>query len=243
MSNNYYIVPDKYWYRVHFANDSTFFMGSEKFYEKNDNCTSELSDVEPLWFEYVNRSMNPELFKTDIHALFKANEDIEVIFDDRIKDVVSSDITTYKDIGDIGEALVCGHEKMRLKISGYDDFVKMVKIVDGPSYHQGFDIDSFEADGTEDHRYIEVKTTISKKKLQLYSFRMSLNEWRVAGTIKDHYYVYRLMLSEKEKTMFILRNPVALYKTDKIEAEPRNGMEISFSEDIFKATELLVWKK
>ena len=226
-----------------FDKDETFFKGYEKFYGRNNYGTYELTEIEPLWFEYVNRSMKPELFKTDLHTIFKPEEAIEVVFDDRIRDVVSSESTTTKDIGNIGEALVCGHERMRLKINGYEEFIKLVKIVDSPSYHPGFDIDSFEADGTEDHRYIEVKTTISKKKIQLYGFHMSVNEWRVAGTIKEHYCVYRLMLSEKDKTLFILRNPVGLYKTDMIDAEPRDGMEISFSEDIFKPTELLVWKK
>ncbi len=87
------------------------------------------------------------------------------------------------------------------------------------------------------------KTTISKKRIQLYGFHMSVNEWRVAGTIKEHYCVYRLMLSENDKTLFILRNPVGLYKSDKIYAEPRDGMEISFSEDDFNPTKLLVWKR
>lgn len=141
------------------------------------------------------------------------------------------------------EALICGHEKMRLKINGYDEFVRLVQIVDSPSYHPGFDIDSFEGDGTENHRYIEVKTTVSKKKIQLYGFHMSTNEWRVANTIKEHYCVYRLMLSEEDRILYILRNPVALYKEDKIEAEPRNGMEISFSTDTFDKTELLTWKE
>jgi hypothetical protein len=72
---------------------------------------------------------------------------------------------------------------------------------------------------------------------------MSPNEWRVAGTIKEHYYVYRLMLSEQDKTLFVLRNPVALYKADKIDAEPRDGMEISFTEEQFKPTKLLVWRR
>ena len=85
------------------------------------------------------------------------------------------------------------------KIKGYDNFIRLIQIVDSPSYHPGFDIDSFEADGTEDHCYIEVKTTISKKKIQMYGFHMSPNEWRVASTIKEHYCVYRLMLSEQDK--------------------------------------------
>ena len=242
-----------------FAEDDTFFTGYERFYKKRNLDTSELSKVEPLWFDYVNRSMKPDLFKTDIRNLLSPDEDIDVVFDEsltpsdsveieeafenRIQHVVTSSDKTTKDISNLGEALICGHEKMRLKLHGYEEFVRLVQIVDSPSYHPGFDIDSYEADGTEDHRYIEVKTTISKQKIQMYGFHMSPNEWRVAGTIKEHYCVYRLMLSEKDKTLIILRDPVRLYKTDKIEAEPRDGMEISFSTDSFEPTTLLSWKK
>ena len=226
-----------------FNTDKTFFKGYEDFYGRNNYETSEISDIEPLWFDYVNKSMKPDLFKSDIRSILNPDEEIDVVFDDRIKDVVTSDTKTTKDIGNIGEALVCGHEKMRLKIKGYDNFIRLIQIVDSPSYHPGFDIDSFEADGTEDHCYIEVKTTISKKKIQMYGFHMSPNEWRVASTIKEHYCVYRLMLSEQDKTLFILRNPVALYKTDMIDAEPRDGMEISFTEEQFKPTELLLWRR
>ena len=226
-----------------FNTDKTFFKGYEDFYGRNNYETSEISDIEPLWFDYVNKSMKPDLFKSDIRSILKPDEEIDIVFDDRIKDVVTSDTKTTKDIGNIGEALVCGHEKMRLKIKGYDNFIRLIQIVDSPSYHPGFDIDSFEADGTEDHCYIEVKTTISKKKIQMYGFHMSPNEWRVASTIKEHYCVYRLMLSEQDKTLFILRNPVALYKTDMIDAEPRDGMEISFTEEQFKPTELLLWRR
>ena len=226
-----------------FAKDDTFFKGYERFYGKKFVETSELSAIEPLWFDYVNESLNPNLFKTDLRTIFKREDEIDVVFDDRIKDIVTSDNKTTKDVGNLGEAIICGHEKMRLKINGYEDYVKLVQIVDSPSYHPGYDIDSFEADGTQDHRYIEVKTTISKHQIQMYGFHMSPNEWSVAGTIKDHYCVYRLMLSENEKKLFILRDPVRLYKTDMIDAEPREGMEISFKSDTFEPTKLLAWKK
>ena len=225
-----------------FKDDKTWFNGYDSFYNRKNIETLELTKIEPDWFEYVNNSMKPDLFKTDIQAMFEQKGQIDVVFDDRIKEVVTSDDKTMKDIGNLGEAMICGHEKMRLKLKGYDDFIRLIQIVDSPSYHPGFDIDSYEADGTEDHRYIEVKTTVSKKKIQMYGFHMSPNEWRVAGTIKEHYCVYRLMLSEQEKILYVLRNPVSLYKTDKIEAEPRNGMEISFSTETFKPTELLTWK-
>lgn len=228
---------------MQFVNDTTFFDGYEQFYSRKSFETSEISKVEPLWFEYVNSSMNPERFKTDIRTFFKEEDEVSLLFDDRIKDVVSSEDKTLKDIGNLGEALICGHEKMRLKINGYEQFVRLVQIVDSPAYHPGFDIDSYEADGTEEHRYIEVKTTISKMPIQQYGFHMSPNEWRVASTISNHYCVYRLMLSEYDKTLIILRNPVHLYKTDKIMADPRDGMEITFSSNDFKPTELLTWKR
>ncbi|MEE3416174.1 MAG: DUF3883 domain-containing protein [Prevotella sp.] len=226
-----------------FVNDKTWFDGYERFYGKKDLKASMLSQVEPLWFEYVNDSMRPDLFRTDVRSLFNKDESIDIIFDDRIKSVISSDDSTTKDIGNLGEAIICSHEKMRLKINGYEDFVKLVQVVDGPSYHPGFDIDSYEADGTEDHRYIEVKTTISKRQIKMFGFHMSPNEWRVANTIKEHYCVYRLMLSEDSKTLFVLRNPVHLYKTDKIEAEPRDGMEITFDGNTFEQTKILAWKR
>lgn len=226
-----------------FANDITWFSGYDSFYKKETIETMDLSKIEPLWFEYVNNSMKPDLFKTDICSIIGQDEEIDVVFKERIKDIVTSDDKTTKDIGSLGEAIVCGHEKMRLKISGYEKFIRFIQIVDSPTYHPGFDIDSFEADGTEDHRYIEVKTTISKQKIQMYGFHMSPNEWRVAGTIKEHYCIYRLMLSEREKILFVLRNPVALYKNDKIEAEPRDGMEIIFSTEQFEPTKLLSWKR
>lgn len=225
-----------------FAKDTSFFDGYEHFYKRNDVTTSEISAIESRWFEYVNNSMRPDLFKTEWNSILKSMGDVNIVFENRIKDVVTSDQITTKEIGNLGEAIICGHEKMRLKLNGYEDFVRLVQVVDSPSYHPGFDIDSYEADGTEAHRYIEVKTTISKYKVQMYGFHMSANEWRVASTIKEHYCVYRLMLSEEEKTLFVLRDPVKLYKTDQIEADPRDGMEITFPFDKFEPTDLLTWR-
>lgn len=244
ITNGYYYLKGNEVVAIQkFRDDKTWFNGYNSFYGKKNIETMELTKIEPEWFEYVNNSMKPDLFKTDVQATFGQTGTIDVVIDDRIKEVVSSDDRTMKDIGNLGEAMICGHEKMRLKVNGYEEFVRLVQIVDSPSYHPGFDIDSYEADGTEDHRYIEVKTTISKKKIQMFGFHMSPNEWRVAGTIKEHYCIYRLMLSEQDKILYVLRNPVSLYKTDKIEAEPRNGMEISFSTELFKPTELLTWKE
>lgn len=243
-SNGYYFLKGNETDAVStFRNDTTWFGGYDSFYGKKDIVVNELSKIEPLWFEYVNDSMNPNLFRSSIHSVFEKNKAIEVVVDERISELIKSNDATKKDIGFLGESIVCGHEMMRLKLNGYDKYIRLVRIVDRPAYHPGFDIESYEADGTNNHRYIEVKTTISKNKIQVFGFHMSTNEWDVAETIKEHYCVYRLMLSEKESVLYVLRDPVSLYKSDKISASPRNGMEVSFSVDDFEPTELLKWKK
>ncbi len=235
----YYLAPNQEKSIKALASESTYFTGYDSLYIDPNLNIKQVADKEIDWFQYVNENLNPDKFKTDVTTLISSGETIAVIIEERIKEIVTSEDTTKKDVGNIGETLVHGHEIARLQIAGYPDLAKLVQIVDSPSYHPGFDIDSFEGDEKAIHRYIEVKTTISKQKLQIFSFHMSPNEWSVAETHRNHYYVYRLTLSAKDKVLYILKNPVGLYKTDKIEASPRNGMEITFDATKFKTTELL----
>jgi hypothetical protein len=225
-----------------FANDTTSFGGYNSFYHQREIRNEEISAIEPQWFAYVSESMDKDLFKTEISSIFHQEDKITVVWDNQVKELLSNGNKTTKDIGNIGEAIVCGHEKMRLKISGFDDLIAMVKIVDSPSFRPGYDIESREGDGTRAIRYVEVKTTISRKKINQFGFHMSPHEWDVADTSREHYCVYRLMLSTEDKILYILRNPVGLYKSDKINASPRQGMEITFNINDFKREELLQWK-
>ncbi len=67
---------------------------------------------------------------------------------------------TTKDIGDIGESLVHGHECMRMKLGGREDLIHLIKRIP-TQFAVGYDISSVELN--ECKRYIEVKTTISSK--------------------------------------------------------------------------------
>lgn len=223
-----------------FIEDSSFFTNYDRFYTNSYIDTADVSAQESLWYEYVEKQMNPDLFKTDVVQLFKESCDIPKIHKERIDYVLTNSQATTKDTGNIGEAIVEGHEKIRLVSAGFPELSKRVKIVDCCGYHPGYDIDSFEGDVDQIHRYIEVKTTISKHKIQQFDFHMSPNEWSVAATQREHYYVYRLMLSAEEMILYILKNPVKLYKSDKIEATPRNGMEIHFEKEKFSTTDVLV---
>jgi len=226
-----------------FVNDKSFFNGYERFYDKDDITNEEVSCVESDWFRYVSDTLDKDKFKTDVSQLFEKDENVTVIYDEQINDLFDKSDVNTKNIGDVGEALIYGHEKMRLKINGYEELMKYVRIVDNPATRPGYDIESREGDGTRDIRCVEVKTTISHKKMNLYGFHMSTHEWDVASTFNKHYCVYRLMISKKDKVLYILRDPVALYKNDKIFASPRDGMEITFNENEFEKSELLVWKE
>lgn len=241
-SNGYFILkPDSLVELKTFVEDTSYFDGYEQFYSVSDLKPWMLSKVESDWFDYVNNLVDPQKFKTGIRSVLD-NSELNVIFEDRIAQILNNDNTTTKDIGNIGESIIYSHEKQRLKLAGYEEMLHLIAIVDSPSYHPGYDIDSLEGDGTNHHRYIEVKTTISKQKINLFSFHMSPNEWAVAETHREHYYVYRLMLSSQDKTLYILRNPVSLYKKDEIKASPRNGMEVSFDSEKFNPEKLLVWQ-
>lgn len=224
-----------------FVDDNSYFDGYEQFYGVRNLKPSMLAPVECDWFSYVDNLLDPNRFKTDVVSLL-AGSKVTVLVEKRISEILDDGNSTMKDIGNIGEAIIFSHEKMRLKLAGYEDLLHRIAIVDSPSYHPGYDIDSLEGDGTRNHRYIEVKTTISKQKIKLYGFHMTPNEWDVANTTREHYCIYRLMLSANDKTLYILRNPVALYKNDQIDATPRDGMEVSFEASRFTPEPLLVWQ-
>lgn len=235
----FYLAPNEAESIRAIASDTSFFHGYDHLYGAEYVSNQQISAIEVDWFRYVNDNLNPHKFKTDISKIFEKKQSITLVVDDRINSLLTSEDTTTKDVGNIGESLIHGHEIARLRIAGFPELANLVQIVDSPSYHPGFDIDSFEGDAEGLHRYIEVKTTISKQRIKMYNFHMSPNEWSVARTHRGHYYVYRLMLSMYDKILYILRDPVGLDKEDKITAMPRNGMEVSFDASLFEKTELL----
>ena len=109
----------------------------------------------------------------------------------------------------------------------------------------GYDIESAEVVGTHlgGTKYIEVKTTISSKPLHFNRIHLTKNEWNTASSTHDRYFVYRLMLSKNERKLFILQDPVGLYKNDEIDMVPSDGADITFNPSkVGYFEELLTWK-
>ena len=107
-------------------------------------------------------------------------------------------------LGLLGEEFALAYEKARLIIAGKDtlaDRIEHTSVETGDG--TGFDIRSFEADGSD--RLIEVKTT----RFGLYTpFYLSENERRVSQYRKEQYQLYRVFNFGKDTGLFTLPGAV-----------------------------------
>lgn len=122
-----------------------------------------------------------------------------------------------KRLGDRGEKIVLDFEQDRLRQAGREDLAKKVERVSLKSDSFGYDILSFDIDGTK--RFIEVKATTMK--VGLTNFFLSSNELETAKEL-DNYFVYMVydVISEEPK-VWIIGNPFNP-ENDKIRIEPMN---------------------
>ena len=244
---------------IKFCESSEWFAEYDAMLKKRSGSLEAVKDCTTGWFSYVNRDIQNTDFATDILAyiatdeneLKKLKENIASEADTTTSDMVDRenelerriasgyDSFTTKDIGDIGESLVHGHECMRVKIGGREDLIHLIKRIP-TQFAVGYDISSVELD--ERKRYIEVKTTISSKPLHFNRIHLTKNEWNTASSTHDRYYVYRLLLSKTEKKLFLLQDPVGLYKKDLIDMIPSDGADITFDPStVGRFEELLTW--
>ncbi len=244
---------------IKFCESSEWFDEYDTMLQKRAGSLEAVKNCTNGWFSYVNRDMQDTDFATDILAYIATDEDDLMKLKENITseaDAVTLDMIdrenelerriasgynnfTTKDIGDIGESLVHGHECMRVKLGGREDLIHLIKRIP-TQFAVGYDISSVELD--ERKRYIEVKTTISSKPLHFNRIHLTKNEWNTASSTHDRYYVYRLLLSKSEKKLFLLQDPVGLYKKDMIDMIPSDGADITFDPtSVGRFEELLTW--
>lgn len=227
-----------------FMIQDNYFTGYDKFYNRQFSL-GELDDVRVDWFKYVNDNIDPSAFTTNIADFIKEQypeSEYTDLVKDKINEIFSAEDFSTKDIGDLGESLVIGHEKMRVSELGLGDSIHLIVKIP-TALGVGYDIQSLEGTPDRVKRYIEVKTTVSRKRIQFFKVHLTPNEWSAATTIRDHYYIYRLMISSGEMFLYLLKNPVAMYKEDKIEMSPRDGAELSFSENVCEKVKLKLWQQ
>ncbi len=245
---------------IKFCESTEWFAEYDNMIKHRSGSLQAVKDCTTGWFSYVNRDIQNTDFATDILAYIATDADeLKKLKETLPATDKSTDISelvnrehelehriasqydsfTTKDIGDIGESLVHGHECMRVKIGGREDLIHLIKRIP-TQFAVGYDISSVELD--ERKRYIEVKTTISSKPLHFNRIHLTKNEWNTASSTHDRYYVYRLLLSKTERKLFLLQDPVGLYKKDFIDMIPSDGADITFDpQSVGRCEELLTW--
>lgn len=203
-----------------------------------------MTNLLPEWFDYVNTDLHKGIFKTDLYKYLGIEEaSYKTLVQDAIDEfhnkISNKEEVKTKEIGDFGEGLILGHEKMRIKNGGKEELIHLIQKIP-TQFAVGYDIQSVELNKTK--RYIEVKTTVSSKKINYFNFHLTPNEWDVATTLQENYFVYRLSITKNRTELKMLQNPVNLYKQDKITMSPRDGVDIKFNDDVSEETELLLWE-
>lgn len=245
--NLYYLNPNEKEAISFFLKKNLWYDGYDKLYARSFNL-SDLSRIGNSWFYYINSLVGKVHFETDILAYINVDKSqyhkLESVshaaliseFIERAKRPLG---VKAKEIGDTGETLVHGHECMKLKKSGREDLIPKVVII--PTYlAMGYDIRSFEPDETI--KCIEVKTTISNSSLDFNKFHLTSNEWNVASNFKEKYHVYRLMITRTDIKLFVIRNPIDMYKKGYMVVTLADGAEIQFKTVAGKFEALLIWK-
>ena len=128
------------------------------------------------------------------------------------------------EIGDRGEYFVFQYEKRRLRKAGKSAFSMKVDWISRRAIGRGYDIKSYEDDGSP--RLIEVKATTGKG----MTFLMSDKEWRVASREKAAYYIYRIVNVDTTPTLkAVIQNPVAA-EGDRILERTATGWRIQIQQ-------------
>jgi len=148
---------------------------------KEENISKELKGfklkdfppIESLKFDYVNLQTNklPEPKEKG------KNKGTKIDYSNRSK--------KFKRIGDRGEQIVLRAERQFLKKNGKKDLAKLVDQISKRDDSVGYDIKSYELDGTE--KLIEVKSTL--RKIGKSNVFLSANELQVAEN-ENNYYFY-----------------------------------------------------
>jgi hypothetical protein len=243
-TNSYHFKAQGQEVALKISQRAPIFEGYRRFYKNGLPDAGEISEIEDEWMEFVNKDRRLEAFEGDNFSILETeDDDFNIQVEALIESLRTAMTGDARDIGRAGESVVISHEVTRLtKLAKVELAKKVKKIPDHLGV--GYDILSFEGlsdnELAELNRYIEVKTTRSKRKLVNNSFTLTPNEWNAARSLQNTYYVYRLMISEGSLRMFVIKNPYEQERLGTISMTPRNGAEISYTENAGVWEEVLV---
>ena len=188
--------------------------------------------VESQYKDFIKRIDNLEYGKASADSESEVNSAKAPLGEQPLPD---SDDTA--EIGRRGEQLALQHEVLRLKKDGRSDLVHLVKQM--PTHLAvGFDIKSLESD-TEEDRFIEVKTCLTRQRVKFNNFHLTPNEWRVAESHGEKYCVYRIAIDDEGIQLFVIRNPIQQFRDRTIRLSFRHSVQLNFTDKAGEFQELL----
>ena len=216
------------------------------------NYYSEINQQYTAWFSFVNQKELNVDFRTNLLSILsQGTEEYTKEKEEAIAKFYTSlqekGIIRTKDTGDLGEDMVYIHECKRVSNIGRSDLLHIIKHIP-TQYAVGYDIQSVESKAKPKYkkRYIEVKTTLTRSAIKQanYRFHLTPNEISTAETVRENYYVYRLIVSNNENKLFVIKNPIQLFEEGLLTMTDNNGADVSFDVKNTKVgsfEELLVW--
>lgn len=243
-TSSYYLKSHGHDAALKISQRAPVFSGYKNFYGKQMIETRQIAQIEDDWFRFVNEDRLSDAFVGDILSILETED---ASFNIKVEELVDSLrqalVGNARDIGRAGESVAISHEVQRLTTLQRVALAKKVRKI--PDHlGVGYDLLSFEGvidtQFGELNRYIEVKTTRSKRRLVNNSFTLTPNEWNAARSHGETYFVYRIIISEGALRMFVINNPYEQERKGAIVMTPRNGAEISYTEASGHWEEILV---
>jgi hypothetical protein len=200
--------------------NSVWFDNYDMLYNTENIELSEVSVHENSWFSYVNSFEGIEQFSPKLDTA--EAESINKLIEEYYKRLKGDQKVPTKIIGDYGESLILAHEYLRTQEkSNRQHLINKIPTPLGV----GYDIQSIEFESKK--RYIEVKTTKSKKALTNNKFKLTPNEWDTALTIGGSYFIYYLVVNENQKNVFVINDPVDKYNKGLLKVDDNLVVEFS----------------
>jgi len=246
-TNSYYVKAQGQEAALKISQRAPGFAGYDPLYQNGPVDTKDVAALEEDWFKFVNEDRQSEAFVGDILSILETDDEtFNLKVEELVEGLRRALIGDARDIGRAGESVAIGHEVRRLTDLNRAELAKKVRKI--PDHlGVGYDLLSFEGIVEEEfgdvNRYIEVKTTRSKSRLRSTSFTLTPNEWSAARSLRDTYFIYRIIISEGDLRMFVIRNPYELERSGAIQMTPRNGAEITYTEEAGFWEEILVAKQ
>ena len=192
----------------------------DKFYKLDKITNPEIAQIEEAWFDYVNSFDNIEAFTPQLEE--REAKNISALIQEYYSRMKDDKKVPTKIFGDYGETLILAHEYLRTK--GSSNRQHLINKIPTP-LGVGYDLQSIEVEKCK--RYIEVKTTKSRKAINNNRFRLTPNEWDTAETLGENYFVYYLTINDEGKNIFIIQNPVKQYTLGNLKIDKNLIVEFS----------------